>query len=362
MTFAALLCVTPSFAQENGTAGAVVSPTAQTEHHGWEYETISSGQFRDALKRVEGAALFDRPAFKSLKGELQIDDLHQPTWRATFQIPGFESCLIAYHDLKEFGAGFSYRCYAHFGKDVAAAKRAEGELVKAIDTVTGLLFERDTDKIQDDQNEFLNFIDDGEFILSDTAMSAKQASQHKLGLTWTVGRGEYALPTRELGLSLELFPRELWASQKNRLSSERAKFQAWTQEPTTKAMYRFDRHDAISVSHNDGITEEIASIRNGPHAAMPTAEVSSNAADGKTSMTIENGTQFTLYLFLSGPMNQRLQITPGASQTAELVPGNYEIAARVSSPSVIPFYGTQSYTASTRYSEHFYIATNPKIK
>ena len=78
---------------------------------------------------------------------------------------------------------------------------------------------------------------------------------------------------------------------------------------------------------------------------------------GQTSMEIENGTPYILFVYLSGPVSQQLQIAAGQSQTVSLSPGHYEVAAKVSNPSVIPFYGTEDYAANTGYSSNFYIAT-----
>jgi hypothetical protein len=112
----------------------------------------------------------------------------------------------------------------------------------------------------------------------------------------------------------------------------------------------------IATALPKSIQYEIERIRNGPHAAMPLAEAAPSALDGQTSMTLENGTSCTLSLFFSGPASQRMQLAPGGSQTVYLSPGNYELAARVSCPNVIPFYGTQTLAANTRYSENFYIS------
>ncbi len=52
-----------------------------------------------------------------------------------------------------------------------------------------------------------------------------------------------------------------------------------------------------------------------------------------------------------------MQLAPGGSQTLGLSPGNYELAASVSCPNVIPFYGRETLGANTQYSENFYIAS-----
>jgi hypothetical protein len=55
-----------------------------------------------------------------------------------------------------------------------------------------------------------------------------------------------------------------------------------------------------------------------------------------------------------------VEIAAGGSLTVPISPGNYEIAAKVSDPSVTPFYGTDTYAANTEYSHHFYLTTHPR--
>jgi hypothetical protein len=119
-----------------------------------------------------------------------------------------------------------------------------------------------------------------------------------------------------------------------------------------------DRERCMQSVDAAAVRQEIASIRGSSHQAMPPTQASARALGGQTSMTIENGTQYTLFVFFSGPASQKLQVAPGQSQTVQLGPGNYEIAAKVSEASVVPFYGQQSLNQNTEYSEHFYISTS----
>lgn len=70
---------------------------------------------------------------------------------------------------------------------------------------------------------------------------------------------------------------------------------------------------------------------------------------------MENGTSLPLSVLVSGPVSQKIEIPAGASQTISLPPGNYEIAASISSPDVNPFYCDERFAANTQYSEKFYI-------
>jgi hypothetical protein len=111
-----------------------------------------------------------------------------------------------------------------------------------------------------------------------------------------------------------------------------------------------------SVGQTD-IQHEIATIRNGRNAPMPAPQATATNLGGQTGMALENGTSYTLTVFLSGPANQRIQLAPNSSQTVTLAPGSYEIAATVSSPGVTPFYGEELFGADTQYSERFFIST-----
>src|ERR1022692_2434290 len=67
----------------------------------------------------------------------------------------------------------------------------------------------------------------------------------------------------------------------------------------------------------------------------------------------------TSYLSLiAGPVTQKIDIAAHASETISLLPGDYDVAARVSNPTVIPFFGRHNYAMNTGYSEQFYLSTN----
>jgi len=109
-------------------------------------------------------------------------------------------------------------------------------------------------------------------------------------------------------------------------------------------------------AESNEIRQQIDRIRNGPHEALPPAQAAASSLGGQTGMSVTNRTSCTLSVFVSGPANKSMQLPPGGSQSIGLVPGNYELAASVSCPNVIPFYGTQTLAANTQYSENFYIA------
>jgi hypothetical protein len=114
-----------------------------------------------------------------------------------------------------------------------------------------------------------------------------------------------------------------------------------------------------STSSTASIQTEIARIRDGQHVNLPAAQAAETVAGNETGVTISNRTAETLYVYFSGPSIQQIQISAGGKQTVSLQPGDYEVAAKVSSPNVNPFYGKQTYGSHTRYSEQFYLITKP---
>jgi hypothetical protein len=112
-----------------------------------------------------------------------------------------------------------------------------------------------------------------------------------------------------------------------------------------------------TVIPSNDIAGEIQTIRQGNHAAMPTAQAAPANLGGQTGWIVENGTACNLTVLLSGPISQRMDLVAGTSQTLRVSPGSYEVAASVSCPNVIPFYGNLNLGANTQYSERFYIGS-----
>jgi hypothetical protein len=50
-----------------------------------------------------------------------------------------------------------------------------------------------------------------------------------------------------------------------------------------------------------------------------------------------------------------MDIPAGGSQTLRVFAGNYEIAASVFAPAIVPFYGTVNLAPNTQYTEQFYV-------
>src|SRR5450759_4812608 len=92
---------------------------------------------------------------------------------------------------------------------------------------------------------------------------------------------------------------------------------------------------------------------------MPPAQratVSAPTVSGRTTMTVKNSTAYELSVFFDGPVSQKLTLAPGSSQDLDLAPGTFRVGGRIAAAHVLPFYGEETYSGSTRYSVEFYIA------
>jgi len=119
--------------------------------------------------------------------------------------------------------------------------------------------------------------------------------------------------------------------------------------------------DANPTNTSDGIDsirDQIIRVEQGRHNNLPAATASplgTSASSGSIRRTVENGTAYTLIVLFGGPVEQRIVLGPGRTEQVELPPGTYKVAAHVSAPSVLPFFGVQIYSAGQEYTSHFYI-------
>jgi hypothetical protein len=156
--------------------------------------------------------------------------------------------------------------------------------------------------------------------------------------------------TRHIGVGTFAYQEEVWAYKRFKFFIQGRDDRKY--QPT--AAISGPPTGALAPSDNT-IQQEIGKIRNGRNAPMPPAQAAAANLGGQTGILLENGTTYTLTVFVSGPMSQRIQLAPGGSKTLTLSPGNYEVAASVSGPGVVPFYGKETLSANTQYTERFYI-------
>jgi len=107
----------------------------------------------------------------------------------------------------------------------------------------------------------------------------------------------------------------------------------------------------------------------------PPQEVGHISASGNAVVTISNDTPYTLTLEFQGPTSQTVTVARCDSchtysfigpifcpsgrpeETVTLLPGTYDVTARVDDPSVIPFAGDWTLGGDTEYFHCFYIVT-----
>jgi peptidyl-prolyl cis-trans isomerase A (cyclophilin A) len=107
------------------------------------------------------------------------------------------------------------------------------------------------------------------------------------------------------------------------------------------------------------ISGEIARIEHGQHSALPppvASPLGAGGAFGSVRRTVENGTDYTLTVWFGGPAEQKITLPPKGTRELTLPPGTYKVAARVTAPNVLPFFGVQSYSSGQGYTSHFYIS------
>jgi tetratricopeptide (TPR) repeat protein len=107
------------------------------------------------------------------------------------------------------------------------------------------------------------------------------------------------------------------------------------------------------------IRKQIADIEeSGKYLAMPAPQaVPRRGTSGSSSdnYTIENGTPFGLTVIFSGPASKQVALLPGTTRTVSLPVGTYKVAARVTAPDVLPFFGVDQYAPNSDYQARFYI-------
>ena len=92
---------------------------------------------------------------------------------------------------------------------------------------------------------------------------------------------------------------------------------------------------------------------------MPQAQASGRSGTGSPRLTIENGTQYEIHVYLSGPETHSASIPAGGTSVLDLQSGTLKLAAEIPNSSIVPFYGEQTFSNGTTYMEKFYIQRLP---
>lgn len=100
---------------------------------------------------------------------------------------------------------------------------------------------------------------------------------------------------------------------------------------------------------------EVNNIFAGRHGNLPPAQRISSSGRSKTNtITIENGTSYTLTVRYSGIQSKKIVLKQKAEGSLILLSGHYRVAASVRAPNVLPFAGEQEFEGGS-YSYYFYI-------
>jgi hypothetical protein len=109
-------------------------------------------------------------------------------------------------------------------------------------------------------------------------------------------------------------------------------------------------HDASIQAEID----EAAGTNN--YSPLPPLTESRRAAEqdkNRSQWVVENGTQYTLHVLMSGPSDQRIDVAPGNSKLIALPPGKYKVAAVLDRSGTLLFYGEQMLQSGLNYTSHF---------
>jgi len=106
---------------------------------------------------------------------------------------------------------------------------------------------------------------------------------------------------------------------------------------------------------DDGSTETaaIARIRSGHHSSLPAPQEAARDDGTQASLTISNGTDYRLHVYIDGARNRTLTVPPHTEQSVALPPGQYEMGAEVTEASVQSFLGRLVIRPNTTYKETF---------
>jgi tetratricopeptide (TPR) repeat protein len=119
----------------------------------------------------------------------------------------------------------------------------------------------------------------------------------------------------------------------------------------------------------DAYVTEVASSE---YAELPEFTVISELAGGLATIEIRNACPYILTVFFSGPESKAISImphpdahtylfppifdpSPWQAGTIQMEPGEYQLAAKVSDPSIAPYYGTVSFASDEKNTCYFYI-------
>lgn len=75
----------------------------------------------------------------------------------------------------------------------------------------------------------------------------------------------------------------------------------------------------------------------------------------KSILIIENKTEFELAVYLKGQEYKIIKVEQNSSEEVEITAGNYEVAAELDNPDILPYYGKVTYEENRMYREEYTI-------
>lgn len=103
-------------------------------------------------------------------------------------------------------------------------------------------------------------------------------------------------------------------------------------------------------------SQAIDAMRQETPGTIPSIAPAGSCVGGsRSTIELENGTQYALQLFLAGPASQTPTIAAGQRITLHLSAGHYDVGARVSATAVKPYVGTWDIVGGCPYGYRFYI-------
>jgi len=122
------------------------------------------------------------------------------------------------------------------------------------------------------------------------------------------------------------------------------------QEPAAHSMPLVQESSSVSSTAQ----EVIEQIRSQPHGIVPPLQTVGRCSGSVAIVSVQNGTDFTLYLYLVGPRSNTYTLSPGGKLDLRLPTGSYDVGARVTAAHVLPFAGVWR-IAGCQYESLFYI-------
>jgi hypothetical protein len=100
-------------------------------------------------------------------------------------------------------------------------------------------------------------------------------------------------------------------------------------------------------------------IQSGKYSQLPRAQAVARLTDsGPSHLSVLNQTVYTLTVTFYGPTERSVTVDAGQSLELDFAPGTYRVLGRANSPTVLPFVGSDEYSAGTKYESTFYVTSH----